>query len=299
MSDRDPSAPPSTQDVRGPVMLSATRIMKPGPARVGRLFGDVTLPRTVELPTLAAGATGAVLGLVIGLVFGGLRAALYGATIFGALGVFLVTYSPLEGESMARWLGLTLRSKRQQTKWRGEVVQVSVGICPIDPGVQGPVRIVPGSVDVPPTQYDRRGVRITGSNRNIDEAGATPSWKDGSEAHREAMGGAPPAWAAPAAVVGAGPARPLPQNVDDDPMLAAKRGRLRQAGPVDTVAAGPVPSPTPAPVPPASPSPVVDTAAQAQDTPTDGVRRMRVGKGGGRGKDGGLPTMPDGLGKRR
>jgi hypothetical protein len=164
---------------RGPRMVIATRVMNPGPARVGKLAGGFSLPRTVELPTLIAAVVGGCVGLMLGAMFGGIQALLYGAAIFSALAVFVMTYSPLEGESMVRWLGLTALSRTQQMVFAGETVQVSIGVCPIDPVHDGPVRIVAGHVNVAAGQYDGRGVRISTKNRNLDAIGDTVMWVPG------------------------------------------------------------------------------------------------------------------------
>lgn len=158
-------------------MVILTKVMRPGPARVSRIAGKYTLPRSVEVPTAIAAGSGALLGMgLIVMLGGGFFNGLYGAIIGGALGWFAMTYSPLEDETLMKWLGLTLKSKTNQVTWQGQKVQVSIGICPIEPPQSGPARIAPGAVNVPASQYDRRGVRISAANRNLDEAESSLVW---------------------------------------------------------------------------------------------------------------------------
>ena len=158
-------------------MLVLTRAMKPGPTRVGKVAGNLSLPRSVELPTAVAVVCGAVTGMVLFMAFGGgFMGAMYGMLLGGTLGWVAMNYSPLEGETLLRWVGLNVRARRGQVLWQGQPVQVSIGICPIPPVVSDQHLLRPGAVNVPSTQYDRRGVRISAKNRNLDEAASSTVW---------------------------------------------------------------------------------------------------------------------------
>src|SRR5947207_6083632 len=104
----------SDDRVHGPVMLAATNMLKPPPPVIGSINKEITLPRTIKLTTLAAMLAGAVFGFLCSLtVFGpSLEALMYGPTLGGAAGWAAANFSPLEGESLAKWLGLQAASGR-------------------------------------------------------------------------------------------------------------------------------------------------------------------------------------------
>jgi hypothetical protein len=168
--------------VKGPPMLVATHVMNPGSARIGRLFGNVTLPRAVRVVDLVAAGGGALFGIVIGLLITkDLSGVLYGGALFGMAGYLAVTYSPLEGETLARYLGLSIRASRDTITYKGSKVQVSIGICPIEGAGIETLRLSSSCVDIPPSQYDLRGVRFSTSARNLDQVGSGYTWVPGAD----------------------------------------------------------------------------------------------------------------------
>lgn len=222
-------------DSNGPVMLAATQVMRPGRTRIGKLGGNVTLPRTVPLVSLITGAVGFLLGAVFGLALAGgsITGLMYGGTFGAAGGVFVVTYSPMKGESMLTWFGLTVTSRRRQVKVDGKPVTLFVGVYPIARPPAGPVTIVRGATRIPPSQFDERGVQLSAGNRNLAlavdldlDGGTGPDVSGGQAATgrgrgmRHRMGRqpqtaqTPPAAAAPGRVGGGGaPAGdPLPAD---------------------------------------------------------------------------------------
>lgn len=161
--------------VTGPSMFSATSVMKTPPTRVGRISKDITLPRTVELKKLVAGGFGAFIGLGVGLVVAGanLRGILLGALIFGALGIAIVTYSPLKGESLSTWIGLTIKARRNQVVVApGVIGKAYIGIAPIPTiAKDNKIKIVAGAIEVSTGSFDERGVlvdrREAGTSKNL------------------------------------------------------------------------------------------------------------------------------------
>lgn len=157
-------------------MIAATQILKPGPARIGELGGGIKLPRTVTVKKLAAVSAGAFVGVVFGLAaIGGLRGILYGAALGGTGGGVAATWSPLEGETMSRWLLLSINSQRKRVTWEGKPAKISIGICPISTPARGRVVLRAGAVKVPSHLYDERGVLIDQQHRNTDRALPTPT----------------------------------------------------------------------------------------------------------------------------
>lgn len=148
---------------KGPVMLVATEALRPPKLRIGKIGGNFTLPRTVPVLTLAASAGGAaVFGLLFAIVIDPtLASILYSCTIGAVFGAVLVTYSPLRGESLLRWLGLKYRSSKNKTRLvDGKPVRLAVGICYVPPPISGSVGVRPGSIPVRPGLFDERGVRL-------------------------------------------------------------------------------------------------------------------------------------------
>lgn len=154
----------------GPKMLCATKALKPGRMRIGRIAGDMVLPRTVPVVNLVAGGVGALVGLTVGGSFLGLQGALYFATLTAAVALGLVTYSPLKGESLAAWLGLSIRARARSAgsvERDGEMFRVAVGVAPLGRLPAGRVRIRFGAANVAPSAYDERGAVRSVRNGNM------------------------------------------------------------------------------------------------------------------------------------
>jgi len=157
-------------------MIVATDALRPPKIRIGHIGGNFSLPRTVPLATLIAGAGTGLFGLTVAFIFfhGGIGPVVYGGGLGAAAGVFAVTWSPLKGESLAKWLGLSVRNRRTRIELNGETVQLAVGIAVLSSVTTGTVRVAAGAVNVPPSQYDERGVRVdSGSvfDQLLDERG--------------------------------------------------------------------------------------------------------------------------------
>ncbi|MFF5259911.1 hypothetical protein ACFY4C_13265 [Actinomadura viridis] len=149
--------------VRGPVMLAATNMLKPPPAVIGSLNRDIALPRTVRLTALAAVAAGGLLGFLVSFfIFGpGFKALMYGPVLGGAVGWAAVNFSPLRGESLAKWLGLQISGSRdRKLVVDGRPVRLYVGIAPLRRTAAGTVRMLPGGVPVDAVRWDERGLPL-------------------------------------------------------------------------------------------------------------------------------------------
>ena len=150
-------------EFRGPVMLAATSVLKQAPARVSRLGAGIKLPRTIPIRTLLMCLLTGSLFLGVTTLFLGLhpRSAMLSLVFGGGFGWFLVTYQPLEGETMFKWLGLTFGAFRdRKLKIDGKRAQAYVGICPIETISRGQIVIAHGHADVSPDSVDERGGRI-------------------------------------------------------------------------------------------------------------------------------------------
>jgi hypothetical protein len=185
----------------GPLMLSATSVLRSkfSRTRVGRIGGNVTLPRPVEVGVLASAGGGFLFGLVVGLVvLGNLQYAFYLGALLGAVGYFLYTFSPAKGETVVSYVSRNLEAaRRSQLNFRGTRVRVAVGIAPMSAFTFGTTfRIFPGAVEVDPDGWDERGVpiRVRPDERLLRPAG-TPD----------------PLF---------GPTRPLPDNTRSAPRRA-------------------------------------------------------------------------------
>jgi len=156
-----------SDQAQGPVMLAVTNILRPPPARVGKITENVVLPRTVELRKLLAAAAGAFGGVFVWMVLVGffsshsLFSLLVTSAVCGTLAVFLMSWSPLKGESFATWLGLssgTLRADRVRID--GLKVRAYLGVAPLNFTAAGRTRVLPGAIDVPVGSVDARGVSL-------------------------------------------------------------------------------------------------------------------------------------------
>ena len=152
----------------GPVMLSVTNILRPPPARIGQISEKFVLPRTIELRVFLASIGGFFAGMVlwfapVGLFFDySITSLLTMVALGGFVGYVFVTWSPLKGESLATWLGLSAAATRPgRVVYQGKKVHAFLGVAPIGFLAAGPVHIRPGAIDVPAGSVDERGVPYT------------------------------------------------------------------------------------------------------------------------------------------
>jgi hypothetical protein len=96
-----------SEQTQGPVMLAVTNILRPPPARIGKISENFVLPRTIELRKLIAVAVGVLAGMFlwfmpIGLFFSyGLTSLFTMMGVGGFGGYFVVTWSPLRSRANA------------------------------------------------------------------------------------------------------------------------------------------------------------------------------------------------------
>lgn len=149
----------SSQDP-GPLMMAATAVMKQGPSRIGSISKDIKLPRTILFKTFISVIIWGVLGMMIGAIFRSFTSVLYGGIIFGIIAYFATTFSPLKGESLSKFLGLTLKAQRQRKFVNGKLVRTYVGLTPITRPAAGKTLLLPGAVNVSKLNFDERGVAV-------------------------------------------------------------------------------------------------------------------------------------------
>ena len=142
----------------GPLMMAATAVMKQGPSRIGSISKDIKLPRTILFKTFISVIIWGVFGMMIGAIFRSFTSVLYGGVIFGLIAYFATTFSPLKGESLSKYLGLTLKAQRERKFVNGKLVRTYVGLTPITRPAAGKTLLMPGAVNVSKVNYDERGV---------------------------------------------------------------------------------------------------------------------------------------------
>lgn len=154
------------QEVRGPVMICATRVMKAEGIRIGRISRDITLPRTVRLVTAVSTLAGALVLVVLAALFGAAwNQLIYAAFIGGTVGYFITTFSPLRGETLATWVTLQILSARTSRRIDGRPVMLSVGVATAQRLPAGKVQLRRGAVKVAPGTVDERGVLLNSNVR--------------------------------------------------------------------------------------------------------------------------------------
>jgi hypothetical protein len=141
-----------------PLMLCATPVLKSGPVRIGRIGSHITLPRTVPIVNVVVSLFGALgmFGLVLPFT-SSIMSMVLSLTLGGLAGWIAVSYSPLKGESMVKWLGLQVASRMNRIEVDGRPARAYVGVCLIPEVARGQVRILPGAVNVAPGSVDERG----------------------------------------------------------------------------------------------------------------------------------------------
>ena len=114
----------------GPLMMAATAVMKQGPSRIGSISKDIKLPRTILFKTFISVLLWGLFGMMIGAIIRSFNSVMYGGIIFGVLAYFATTFSPLKGESLTKYLGLTLKAQRERKYINGKLVRTYVGLTP-------------------------------------------------------------------------------------------------------------------------------------------------------------------------
>lgn len=146
------------------LMLAATKVINPGPARISKIGFGIVLPRAIEIRQLAAGFIGALVLFIPSLIFvGEVRSMMFAIGIGASLGLLAVTWSPLRNESLATWLGLEVASRTRRNGAvtpDGRPARAYVGVAPLPRLAVGPARIVAGAVDVPPGSVNERGLPV-------------------------------------------------------------------------------------------------------------------------------------------
>ena len=145
-----------------PVMLVATDLLRSPPTRIAKL-GPVVFPRSITVKTAAGVVAGGFFGVFPAMVVVGpsLSAVIWGVMLGGAAGSVLVNWSPLRGESFARWIGLNVSVLRADTVVvAGNRARLFIGTARARRSAAGRVRVMRGAVSVPAGAVDSRGVHI-------------------------------------------------------------------------------------------------------------------------------------------
>jgi hypothetical protein len=155
----------------GPVMIAATRIINPPPARIGQLGPNFTLPRTVPVKSVIAGGIGLFPGVLLGALLGSAQGIIIGAIIGGAGGVGLVSIQPAKGENLLQWLTALARGRTRQRRVNvgGKQLALYIGVARITRVAGGKTRVVGGAIEVEPDSFDERGVLRSEANRNVED----------------------------------------------------------------------------------------------------------------------------------
>ena len=158
----------SEENVRGPVMLAATTMLRPPPTRIAKLGDNFVLPRSVPLKSLIGGIVGFFIGLVVYFLFFvfflgfTLEIMLFVIGGFTAGGVSIVNWSPLKGENWATWASLRVgTASRGRVLIDGQEVRAYVGIAPLPYSAAGYVNIQSASEEVMPGSVDDRGASLS------------------------------------------------------------------------------------------------------------------------------------------
>lgn len=150
------------QDIQGPPMICATKVLKSEGVRIGKIVGDITLPRTVKLVTALAAGAGALIGVIIALIFGTSFETYVPAILLGGgIGYLVTTYSPLKGESFGTWLTLQVTATRSNRRIDGKPVTLAVGVANATRLPAGKVTLHRSALKVAPGAVDERGVMRT------------------------------------------------------------------------------------------------------------------------------------------
>lgn len=172
----------SQEDVRGPVMLAATTMLRPPPTRIAKLGDNFVLPRSIPLKSLVGGAAGLLLGVIIYflffVVFIGFSLEMMLIVVGGcaAGGIAIVNWSPLKGENWATWASLKVGSaSRGRVLIDGQEVRAYIGIAQLPYSAAGTVRVESAAEEVLPGSVDERGASLTAAQMRRMRSSGFPS----------------------------------------------------------------------------------------------------------------------------
>jgi hypothetical protein len=138
----------------GPSLIVTTRYLRRGPRRVALRTRSVALPGTYELTKVVGGGIGGLLVMLLSLpvvmITGAWEFLMVGLALGAVGGVFVTSWSPLRGESLARWFLLYSAKRSGLVHVRGRWGRVYVGVCALNRSAFGRVKMVSTCVEVPP-----------------------------------------------------------------------------------------------------------------------------------------------------
>lgn len=149
-------------------MIAATNILKPPPARIGSI-GNISLPRSMKVKDLSFGVAGGSLGILLGLPFGSFQFIIVFAILGAVLGVALVSWQPVKGETLLDLLRNRVagRARQRKLEYDGERLAAYMGIARLHRIEAGPVRLRAGAIEVDADQVDERGAFRSAENLNL------------------------------------------------------------------------------------------------------------------------------------
>ena len=172
----------SDDQLRGPVMLAATTMLRPPPTRIAKLGDNFVLPRSIPLKSLIGGLVGFVIGLVVYflffVVFLGFSLEIMLIVIggFTAAGASLVNWSPLKGENWTTWASLRVgTASRGRVKIDGQDVRAYIGIAPLPYSAAGRVEVMSGAEEIMPGSVDERGASLSAAQMRSHRSSGFPS----------------------------------------------------------------------------------------------------------------------------
>lgn len=142
-------------EVKGPLMFCVTKVMNPGPAKIGKLGEGINLPVVVIVSTLMWMASTAIVFMMTAFViFQSFLATIIAGVTGAAVGKFLDQWSPLKGEKILTWAGLALTTRADSLKVDGQRARVYIGTVMVGKIPAGKIRAVSNCVEIVPGSVD-------------------------------------------------------------------------------------------------------------------------------------------------
>lgn len=143
-----------SDEPQGPALVVTTKYLRKGPRRIALRTKAVALPGTYQLSKVLGGGLGAagamLLSAPILLGFGIWQMFIVAGALGGLGGVFIVSWSPLRGESLARWFLLFSAKRRGLVMVGSRYHRAYVGSCPVDRPTFGRVQVVRSYTELRP-----------------------------------------------------------------------------------------------------------------------------------------------------
>ena len=178
----------------GPALVMTTQFLKKSPRRIALRTQSLAIPGTYELSKVIGAGVGLFAGLFLGvplyLITGTWLALVVFATLGALGGIFIVSWSPLKGESILKWFVLHTAKRNQLISQGGGYARAYVGGAVVRRSLFKNAQMVKAYVEADPefSAPAKRGKSSKKNKKNKSKNVKLPSRRDQSTINQNRQG---------------------------------------------------------------------------------------------------------------